>query len=239
MTRRPSPRTPRSPIATETPSSDASPADRIANTLRLRGPLTAAEISSEHGCGVVAVRAQLRNMESAGFVTRATERRAIGRPVSRYALTAGAEGFFPKRYDQLAERLVNTVVEEFGEEGLERILARWEDGLVRRFEATLPAEPAARLDALATHQTENGFMASVQRNEEGVALVERNCPIAAVAARYPQICRHEAALFSRTLKWKTTLRACQATGDAVCVFQIGRGRSPEGGRSPDAERKES
>ena len=244
MTRRASPRASRSPVPTdspvptEAPSTSASPADRIATTLRLRGPLTAADISREHGCGVVAVRAQLRNMESAGFVTRATERRAIGRPVSRYALTPDAEGFFPKRYDQLAERLVSAVVEEFGEEGLERILARWEDDLANRFGATLPAEPSARLDALAAHQTQNGFRASVRRDEEGVALIERNCPIAAVASRYPQICRHEAALFSRTLKWKTTLRACQATGDAVCVFQIGRGRS-ESGRSSDTERKES
>lgn len=244
MPRRTSLRDPHYPVLTdpsraEAPSTDASPADRIAQTLRLRGPLTAAELSDEHGCGVVAVRAQLRNMESAGYVTRATERRVIGRPVSRYALTPGADGFFPKRYDQLAERLVNAVVEEFGEEGLERILARWEDGLAKRFDATLPAEPGARLDALASHQTQNGFMASVRRDDEGVALIERNCPIAAVAARYPQICRHEAALFSRTLKWKTTLRSCQATGDAVCVFQIGRGRSSESGRSPDAERKES
>ena len=65
-------------------------------------------------------------------------------------------------------------------------------------------------------------MASVKSDENGVALVERNCPILEVAARFPQICRHEAALFGRTLKWKTTLQSCQATGDAVCVFQIGR-----------------
>jgi predicted ArsR family transcriptional regulator len=230
MTRRASPRVFSSP---EPPSTDATPADRIANTLRRRGPSTAAEISREHGCGVVAVRAQLRNMESAGFVTRAAERRAIGRPVSRYALTSDAESFFPKRYDVFAERLVEAVVEEFGEDGLERILARWEDSLLQRFESALPADPSARLEALAAHQTKHGFMASVRRDEDGVALIERNCPIAAVAARYPQICRREAELFSRTLKWKTTLRACQATGDAVCVFQIGRGRSS------DADRKES
>jgi len=234
MTRPASPRVESSPDPT-----DATPADRIANTLRQRGPSTAAEISREHGCGVVAVRAQLRNMEASGFVTRATERRAIGRPVSRYTLTSDAESFFPKRYDLLAERLVEAVIEEFGEEGLERILANWEDSLLRRFDSALPAEPSARLEALATHQTQHGFMASVRRDEEGVALIERNCPIAAVAARYPQICRREAALFSRTLKWKTTLRACQAQGDAVCVFQIGRGRAPESGRSSDAERKES
>jgi DeoR family transcriptional regulator, suf operon transcriptional repressor len=198
------------------------PADRIAETLRMRGPLTAADIAAEHGCGVVAVRSQLRNLEAAGLVARVTERRPIGRPVSRYSLTAGAESLFPKRYDVFSVRLAEGVVREFGEEGLERILARWEDDLHRHLDAALPREPTQRLEALASHQTRNGFMASVQSDENGVALVERNCPIVAVAARFPQICRHEAALFGRTLKWKTTLQSCQATGDAVCVFRIGR-----------------
>jgi predicted ArsR family transcriptional regulator len=211
---------------------DGTPADRIAETLRLHGPLTAADIAREHGCGVVAVRSQLRTMEAAGFVARSTERRPIGRPVSRYALTERAETLFPKRYDLFSERLVEAIVREFGEEGLDAIFARWEDELFERLDATLPRAPQARLEALARLQTENGFMASVLSDEEGVALVERNCPIAAIAARHPQICRHEAALFGRTLKWKTTLHTCQASGDAACVFQIGRATK----RPPDAPR---
>lgn len=201
---------------------DGTPADRIAETLRLRGPLTAAEIASEHGCGVVAVRSQLRNMQAAGFVARSTERRPIGRPVARYGLTGQAETLFPKRYDVFSARLTEAIVREFGEEGLNQILERWAEDLHQKLDATLPRDPEERLEALARHQTENGFMASVRRDEDGVALVERNCPIVAIAARHPQICRHEAALFGRTLQWKTTLRACQATGDAACVFQVGR-----------------
>jgi len=208
----------RSPVGRE-----ATPADRIAETIRMRGPSTAAEIADEHGCGVVAVRSQLRNLEAAGLVARTTERRRVGRPVSRYTLTGRAEGLFPKRYDVFSAHLTEAIVEEFGEEGLNQILARWEDDLHARFDAALPREPAERLQALARHQTENGFMAEVRSDENGVALIERNCPIVAIAARHPQICRHEAALFGRTLKWKTTLQSCQATGDAVCVFQIGRG----------------
>jgi len=204
------------------------PADRIADTLRMRGPLTAAEIAAEHRCGVVAVRSQLRNLEAAGLVARATERRPIGRPVSRYSLTGRAESLFPKRYDVFSTYLTEAIVREFGEDGLERILARWEDDLHQRLDSVLPRDPSERLQALARHQTENGFMASVRSDENGVALVERNCPIVAIATRHPQICRHEAALFGRTLKWKTTLQSCQATGDAVCVFQIGRAAKKAG-----------
>lgn len=204
------------------PNGDGTPADRIAETLRLRGPLTAAEIATEHGCGVVAVRSQLRNLEAGGYVARSSEHRPIGRPVSRYALTENAESLFPKRYDFFSSHLVAAIVEEFGEEGLLRIFERWEHDLHRRLDADLPAAPAERLESLVRHQTENGFMASVREDEDGVALVERNCPIVAIATRYPQICRHEAALFGRTLKWKASLESCQATGDAACVFRIGR-----------------
>src|SRR5688572_31392308 len=81
----------------------------------MRGPSTAAEIADEHGCGVVAVRSQLRNLEAAGLVARTTERRRVGRPVSRYTLTGRAEGLFPKRYDVFSAHLTEAVVEEFGD----------------------------------------------------------------------------------------------------------------------------
>jgi len=215
---------------------DSSPADRIAATLRLRGPLTAAEIANEQGCGVVAVRSQLRNLEAAGYVARQTERRPIGRPVSRYNLTGSADALFPKRYDVFSARIADSIVEEFGSEGLERILARWSEDLHRKLDAVLPADPAARLEALARHQTENGFMASIQNDEDGVALVERNCPIVAIAARHPEICRHEAALIGRTMKWRATLHRCQASGDVTCVFRIGRAPSPDRATSPSSSR---
>ena len=68
-------------------------------------------------------------------------------------------------------------------------------------------------------------MAEVRREPDGgVALIERNCPVATLAAKHPEICDHEASLFSRTLKWKTTLESCQARGDGVCVFRIGKAK---------------
>ena len=211
---------------------ESTPADRIAETLRLEGPQTAAEIAEAHGCGVVAVRSQLRNLEAAGLVTRTMERRPVGRPVSRYGLTERAEILFPKKYDVFSSWLTEAVVREFGAEGLERILSRWEDDLHAHLDATLPKNPAERLNAIAEHQSQHGFMASVRRDENGIALVERNCPIMAIASRFPQICGHETALLGRALGWKTHLTSCQATGDAACVFQIGKAPKPGNGASP-------
>lgn len=206
------------------PTKGASSQAQILQWLRLHGPLTAEELAGKLGIGAVSTRAILRRLEAADLVVREFEPRPMGRPVGRYRLTSAADALFPKHYEAFAAQLLDTVVGELGPEALDSVLSSWEDRLHAHFEAELPKEPAARLDALARHQTQYGFMAEVKRDQEGVTLLERNCPIATLAARYPQICDREAALFSRTLGWKAHLVSCQARGDGVCAFRVGRAK---------------
>lgn len=207
-----------------TPIPKGTPAPvRLLELIRLHGPQTARELAERLSIGPVSVRAQLRSLESANLVERRIEPRPLGRPVARFRLTQEADTHFPKSYDLFAGRLLETLVSELGIEALRRILSRWEDALHAHLDERLPRDPSQRLEALARHQSRYGFMAEVIRGPDGaVSLVERNCPIAALAARHPEICEREAALFSRTLKWKTTLTSCQARGDGVCVFRIGK-----------------
>jgi predicted ArsR family transcriptional regulator len=206
----------------------ASSQAQILQWLRLHGPLTAEELAGKLGIGAVSTRAILRRLEAADLVAREFEPRPVGRPVGRYRLTAAADALFPKHYEAFAAQLLDSVVGELGSEALDTVLGSWEDRLHTHFEQELPKDPAARLDALAQHQTKYGFMAEVKRDRDGVTLVERNCPIATLAAKYPQICDHEAALFSRTLGWKANLVSCQARGDGVCAFRVGRAKAAAG-----------
>ena len=207
------------------PTKDNSSQAQILQWLRLHGPSTAEELAGKLGIGAVSTRAILRRLEAADLVAREFEPRPLGRPVGRYHLTGAADALFPKHYEAFAAQLLDTVVGELGPEALETVLGSWEDQLHTHFEKELPKDPAARLDALARHQTKYGFMAEVKRDQDGVTLVERNCPIATLAAKYPQICDREAALFSRTLGWKAHLVSCQAKGDGVCAFRVGRARA--------------
>jgi predicted ArsR family transcriptional regulator len=194
---------------------------RILETLKRHGPKTAGELSTLVGGGAVGMRAHLRRLHAAGLVTHEVERRRLGRPVRRFRVTEAADALFARGYDSLAVALSEAVVAEWGEHGLERILGRWSAGLERDLGAQLPAPPGERLDALAAAQSRSGFMASIERTAGGTVLVERNCPIAAVASRFPILCQHEAALHSRVLGREVTLRSCCARGDEVCRFEIG------------------
>lgn len=197
------------------------PQRRILEALKLRGPLTARELAALRGGGTVAMRAHLRNLVASGLVAHEEERRAVGRPARRYRLTPASDALFPKHYDLLAVKLAETVAAELGEEALVRILRRWLDELHPYLDAQLPNDFQARLEALATHQSSFGFMASVRKERVGLTVVEQNCPIAKVASRFPQICNHEATLFQRVLRRNVELACCQARGDALCEFRIG------------------
>jgi predicted ArsR family transcriptional regulator len=192
----------------------------VLEALRKRGGATAEELSRELGGGAVAMRVHLRNLLAAGLVAHEQERQKVGRPVRRFHLTPSADATFPKQYELFAVALAEAVAEQLGLQALQAVLDTWLDRLEPYLNARLPEEPDARVEALARHQSSFGFMASVKGGKGEKLLLERNCPVAAVAVRFPVICEREAELFERVTGRKVTLRCCQAKGDAVCEFVL-------------------
>jgi len=209
------------PPTANRPVREEGPEQRILDALKRHGPSTAGELSALLGAGPVAMRVHLRRLLAAGLVAHVEEHRPLGRPVRRFRVTQAADGRFARGYDLLAVALSEAVVAEWGESGLERILGRWRAQLERSLDAQLPARPRERLDALAAAQSRSGFMASIESANGETVLVERNCPIAAVASRFPVLCQHEATLHGRVLGRDVALRSCCARGDDVCRFAIG------------------
>jgi predicted ArsR family transcriptional regulator len=199
----------------------AGPQGRVLEALRKRGGgATAEELSRELGGGAVAMRVHLRNLLAAGLLRHEEERREVGRPVRRFHLTAEADSTFPKQYQLFAVALADAVAERLGPEALEAVLDDWLEKLEPYLRERLPEDEDERVEALARHQSTFGFMASVKGGKGEKLLLERNCPIAAVAVRFPVICEREAELFERVTGRKVTLRCCQAKGDSVCEFLL-------------------
>jgi len=194
---------------------------KILEGLKLNGPATAGELARLLGGGAVAMRAHLRQLEAMGLIAHDDEHRPVGRPVRRFHVTPASDPLFPKHYDMLAIKLVEALIGEVGETGLDRILTGWELELARvlapRFNAVGDED---RIKTLVSHQNQLGFMASMGRRARGLAIIEKNCPIARVAALFPSICDHEASFFSRVLGKDVALASCQARGGEACVFEV-------------------
>jgi predicted ArsR family transcriptional regulator len=75
-------------------------------------------------------------------------------------------------------------------------------------------------EKLASFLTEQGYAATVHDRGLGVELCQHHCPIAHVAAEFPQLCEAETELFSQLLGTHVQRLATIAHGDGVCTTFI-------------------
>jgi predicted ArsR family transcriptional regulator len=82
--------------------------DELLRHLKIRGPSTVRQLAEATGLSDNAVRHHLARLRQQGFVDEHALREGVGRPAHRYALTAQAEGAFPKRYVDLLEAVLES-----------------------------------------------------------------------------------------------------------------------------------
>ena len=120
----------------------------------------------------------------------------------RVAETPEAQGRFPDSHAELTVGIIAAARDAFGEDGLDRLVARLGELQAEQYERRVPGN--ARLDqrvgALARIRREEGYMAEWKRQADGsFLLIENHCPICAAASICQGLCRDELALFRDVL----------------------------------------
>lgn len=175
--------------------------ERLLDALRRRGPCTVTELARRFRVSTMAVRLQLGGLAKEGFVRAEETRPSRGRPARVYGLTSAARCCFPERTAPLALEVLEELEAIAGREvvvmALESRARRLADTLHRELQGR-PLEEKLRL--LARHRDGEGYLAEAEiREGEAPELVERHCPIAALAERWPEVCRIEEEMFRRAL----------------------------------------
>lgn len=171
-------------------------------TLKTKGAMTAQRLAERLGVSVVAMRKQLARLEEAGLVSYQEVPEGPGRPERLWRLTAKGHGRFPDSHSELTLELISSIREIFGEEGLERVVAARETAARSAYTADLGGRETleARVEALADRRRAEGYMAEVERLEDGaMLLVENHCPICAAATVCQGFCRSELSVFRAVL----------------------------------------
>ncbi|MGH3680000.1 MAG: transcriptional regulator, partial [Natronosporangium sp.] len=81
-------------------------------------------------------------------------------------------------------------------------------------------DPLARAEALAEALTVEGYAASASAIASGGQLCQHHCPVAHVAAEFPQLCEAETQVISRLVGTHVQRLATIAHGDGVCTTHI-------------------
>lgn len=199
----------------------------IVDALKRRGEARAEELASAVGVTVSAMRQHLMALAAEGLVAHREVRSGPGRPKHFYGLTPAAESRFPKTYDELASEVLDYVADE-SPELLERVFERRRERRVAGARARLAGLALGdRVVELARILDEDGYLAEaveVPGDSAGAGawrIVEHNCAILGVAAKYGQACVSEIDFIRTVLPDATVERvAHMMAGARQCAYEI-------------------
>jgi predicted ArsR family transcriptional regulator len=199
---------------------------RVTALLLEHGPQTATELAGRLGVSPTAVRRHLDALVATG---RVEERhapgapRGRGRPARLFHLTDAGRSAFPHAYDDLALTALRFVAAQGGPDAVRAVAEAQLAGLEQRCSAaveTVPGPPVDRAQALAAALTAEGYAASASAISGGGQLCQHHCPVAHVAAEFPQLCEVETAVIGRLVGTHVQRLATIAHGDGVCTTHI-------------------
>ena len=209
--------------------SDASTRARVARSILQHGPSTASELAERLRLTPAAVRRHLAVLTGAGHLLSREQRvygaRGRGRPAMVFALTDAGRAEFPHAYDTLAIDALTFLREAVGEAAVQQFAEGFVAGVVSRFHE-LRGEYDNPADALVKALNDAGYVASVHPVATGKQLCQHHCPVALVAAEFPELCEAETRVFAQLLDSHVQRLATIAHGDGVCTTHVPRPVQP-------------
>ena len=202
----------------------ASPAQRILNELKMKGPQTAGELGKTLGVTGEAARLQLVRLAEQDLVEAASEAHGVGRPSQKWHLKVLAHSVFPDAHDELAVQLIEHIRTTLGEEALNKVIAARDEALRASYRDEMQGASSLRerVQRLATIRNGEGYMCEWRAEGKQYVLIENHCPICAVATACQGFCQTELQTFKSVLGPDVDIRREEhlMNGDRRCTYRI-------------------
>jgi predicted ArsR family transcriptional regulator len=212
------------------------PADRtrdlVARSILERGPQNAADLADRLGLSPAAIRRHLDALVADGLLVerepRPSAHRGRGRPARTYALTDEGRAAFPHAYDDLASTALRYLRETGGEAAVTAFAEHRAGTLAAELRAAVDRDApiTERAKALADALSEHGYASTTESvgaddaGVHGVQICQHHCPVAHVAAEFPELCEAETRAFAEVLGTYVQRLATIAHGDGVCTTHV-------------------
>jgi predicted ArsR family transcriptional regulator len=193
----------------------ASTRGRIVALLR-RATGTVDDLARALGLTDNAVRAHLTTLERDGLVEQRGARRGTSKPSTEYGLTPAADGLFPKAYAPVLGHILNALRRSESPEKVEAVLRDAGHRIAAAYDpdaTAIEARAAVAVEVL----NDLGGLAEYTVVDGAVTIRGYNCPLAAVTAEHPEVCRLAETLVS-DLVGVPMHEACVRDGQPRCIF---------------------
>jgi predicted ArsR family transcriptional regulator len=199
---------------------------RVARLILEHGPISASALGQRLGLTPAAVRRHLDHLLEGEMIEvrrcRPDPRRGRGRPAKLFAITDAGRSAFEHAYDDLATNALRFLADSLGEEAVEEFSRHQFADIEARYGKVIhDTPPQQRVRALAEALSADGYAAtSTTAPAGGRQLCQHHCPVAHVAAVFPQLCEAETAAFGRLLGVPVQRLATIAHGDGICTTHV-------------------
>ena len=198
---------------------------RVARSILVNGPSTAADLADRLDLTAAAVRRHLDQLLEEGTIEarepRSRAARGRGRPAKVFALTEAGRDGFDQQYDDLAVQALRFLDETGGADAVREFARRRVAFIEQRFGTVSVEHPdLSPAEVLARVLSDEGYAAAVREIPVGDQLCQQHCPVSHVAHEFPQLCEAETEAFSRVLGRHVQRLATIAHGDGVCTTCI-------------------
>lgn len=202
---------------------------RVLAAVSERGPVSASALGRLLGLTPAGVRRHLEALAEHGAVSEhdpvtAATGRGRGRPAREWVVAEAGHASLTSGYDDLAAQALRFLRDAAGPDAVAAFARARSADVEARYAADLASVgplPQARVEALVSVLTRDGFAASARPVGEGartgVQVCQGHCPIHHVAAEFPQLCQAETDAFSRLLGVHVQRLSTLARGQHVCT----------------------
>ena len=202
--------------------------DLLVRTILEGGPATAATLSRRLKITPAGIRRHLDSLVELGLLSardpyqRSSATRGRGRPSKVFVLTDAGRERFEHSYDDLAVSVLKFISKDGDRTQVVEFAKSRANDIYKSAEPRVSTKKTLteKSKALANVLSEAGFAANVHSQGIGEELCQNHCPIAHVAAEFPELCEAETEAFSRILGTHVQRLATIGRGDGVCTTFI-------------------
>src|SRR5262250_3402357 len=157
----------------QSPEAENNTRHAILMFLKTEGPADAAALARHLRLTAMAVRQHLYELEDQKFVVAEERPVPVGRPAKYWKLTAKADRLFPQAYAELSLSLIDAVDREFGESGLQKVIAaRYRNQVAIYHQQIAPnLSLKEKLRRLVRIRTGEGYMAVLVPEKRGTFIL--------------------------------------------------------------------
>ena len=200
--------------------------DAVARLVLERGPQTTVALAELLGLSAAGVRRHVDALVAEGLLRecepRPSVQRGRGRPARVYALTDAGRAAFPHAYDDLATTALRYLRETGGDDAVTAFAEHRASALATELREHVDprATPDIRALELAQGLSAAGYASTTETATLGTQICQHHCPVAHVAAEFPELCEAETRAFEQVLGTYVQRLATIAHGDGVCTTHV-------------------